>query len=348
MLTHRCRRILFALVSEYIATGEAVASQALVGTHGLELSSASIRAVFLELEGQGYVAKPHASAGRIPTERALRAFVDALLASTQLPQEVRERIESRFQSIAPGLDSALKHTGRVLADVTGAAAVVVVATPGLTWTLRDLRFISIAPNDVLVVIVSTDGAVQNRVVRLESPITGSELERSNNLLQSLLGGRSITEMRHILAEQLESERGRFDATMCLALTLGERALGDIEPADVFVEGHAQLIGRPEFGDIDRARSALRTLEDKERLVQLLDRTLAAPGLQVVIGAEDEATGAGDLSMVAAPFGSGAIGVIGSTRMDYTQVLPAVRYTAALLRRMSGTERGGGSGGSGAS
>ncbi|MEI8256138.1 MAG: heat-inducible transcriptional repressor HrcA [Deltaproteobacteria bacterium] len=345
MLTHRSRRILFALVSEYIATGEAVASQALVGTHGLELSSASIRAVFLELEGQGYVAKLHASAGRIPTERALRAFVDALLASTQLPQEVREKIESRFQSIAPGLENALKHTGRVLAEVTGAAAVVVAS--GLTWTLRDLRFISIAPNDVLVVIVSTDGGVQNRVVRLEQSITASELERSNNLLQSLLGGRSLVEMRHILAEQLESERGRFDATVCLALTLGERALGDLETGDVFVEGHAQLIGRPEFGDIDRARSALRTLEDKERLVQLLDRTLAAPGLQVVIGAEDEATGAGDLSMVAAPFGSGAIGVIGSTRMDYSQVLPAVRFTAALLRRMSGSERGG-SGGSGAS
>lgn len=339
MLTHRSRRILFALVSEYIATGEAVASQALVGTHGLALSSASIRAVLVELEGQGYVAKAHASAGRIPTEHALRAFVDALLASAQLPEELRDRIESRFQSIGPGLDTALKHTGRVLSEVTGAAAVV-VASPGLTWTLKDVRFISISPNDVLVVIVSTDGAVQNRVVRVESAISTSELERSNNLLTSLLGGRSLVEIRHILAEQLESERGRFDSTVCLALTLGERALGDVEPTDVFVEGHAQLIGRPEFGDIDRARSALRTLEDKERLVQLLDRTLAAPGLQVVIGAEDEATGEGDLSMVAAPFGAGAIGVIGSTRMDYTQVLPAVRFTAALLRRMSGSERGG--------
>ena len=344
MLSHRGRRILFALVSEYIATGEPVASQALVGTHGLELSSASIRAVFLELEGQNYVAKPHASAGRIPTEKGLRAFVDALLATTQLPLEVRERIESRFASIAPGLDSALKHTGRVLAEVTGVAAVV-VAAHAHNWTLKDLRFLSISPNDVLVVIVSSTGAVQNRVLRIEKPISPSDLERSNNMLQSLLGGHNLEQVRQILADELESERARLDATMHLALTLGERALGDAEPADVIVEGHAQLIGRPEFADIDRARTALRTLEDKERLVQLLDRTLAAPGLQVVIGAEDEATGAGELSVVAAPFGSGAIGVIGSTRMDYPHVLPAVRYTAALLRRIMGSERGGGGSGS---
>ena len=345
MLTHRGRRILFALVSEYIATGEAVSSQSLVRTQGLELSSASIRAVFLELEGHGFVAKPHASAGRIPTEKGLRAFVDALLASTQLPAEVREQIEMRFASIGPGLDAAVKHSGKVLADLTGAAAVVMTA-PSQSWTLKDLRFLSIAATDILAVIVSTDGGVQNRVLRVESPISASDLERSNNMLQSLLGGRNLLEVRQILAEQLETERVRFDSAMCLALTLGARALSeaDAPSKDVFVEGHAQLIGRPEFADIDRARTALRTLEDKERLVQLLDRTLAAPGLQVMIGAEDEATGAGELSVVAAPFGSGAIGVIGSTRMDYLHVLPAVRYTAALLRRMLGTARNGGSGG----
>jgi heat-inducible transcriptional repressor len=338
MLPHRARRILFALVSEYIATGEPVSSSALVRGHGLELSSASIRAVFADLEALGCLHKPHTSAGRIPTQKGLRAFVDALLASGELTPEVRDAIEQRYADVGPGVAAALRHTGKVLAEVTGAAAVV-VSLPEQVWRLKDLRFIAVRAHEVLAVIVASNGAVQNRVLRTEESLAAAELERANNILQPLLEGRTIEQVRQLLAEQMETERGRLDQWMCLALTLGERALARAEHgAEVVVEGQARLIGRPEFSDIDRARQALHTLEDRERLIQLLDRTLAAPGIQVLIGAEDAETGAGDLSVVAAPFGSGTLGVIGSTRMDYSSVVPAVRYTANLLARLLGAEK----------
>lgn len=346
MLTYRGRRILFALISEYLATGEPVASAALARSRGLDLSPASVRAVFADLEAQGYLHKPHTSAGRVPTEKGLRVFVDALLSSgEQLPHEMQQALENRFQDSGPGIEAAVKHAGKVLAEFTGAAAIVMTA-PGPTWVVRDVRFISVRPDEVLAVIVGANGSVQNRILRTNAPVAPAELERANNLLMSLLEGRTLPEVRQVLAEQLASERSRFDEVVRLALLLAQRALVGVEhEAEVTVEGQAQLIERPEFADIERARQALRTLEDKERLIELLDRTLAAPGIQVLIGSEDEATCAGELSLVAAPFGSGSVGVIGSTRMDYASVVPAVRHTArylsSLLRTQSGGKRSGG-------
>ncbi|MBL8678419.1 MAG: heat-inducible transcription repressor HrcA [Myxococcales bacterium] len=331
MLSPRGRRILFALVSEFIATGEPVASSALA--REMELSSASIRAVLAELEGQGYLHKPHTSAGRIPTERALRVFVDALLATVELPGDLRASIEARFQKIEPGPEAALRATSKLLADVSGVASIV-MSSPSSDRTLRELRFISLRTTEVLAVLVGNDGTVQNRVLRIEHPVSPSDLERANNILTPIVAGKTLNQVRATLSQQLDTERPLADARLRLALTLGERALARVEqPAEVLVEGTAQLIQRPEFADIDRARSALRTLEDKALLVQLIDRAIATPGLQVLIGAEDEITEAGALTVVAAPVAGGAIGVIGPTRIDYGSVVPAVKITAGVLERV---------------
>ncbi|MFO0558422.1 MAG: heat-inducible transcriptional repressor HrcA [Polyangiales bacterium] len=331
MLSPRGRRILFALVSEYIASGEPVASSALA--REMELSSASIRAVLAELEGQGLLHKPHTSAGRIPTERALRVFVDALLATIELPADLRSNIEARFREIDPGPEAALKATSKLLADVSGVASIV-MASPSTDRTLRELRFIQLRANEVLAVLVGSDGTVQNRVLRSEQPIHPPELERMNNMLTQIVAGRTLAQVRTLLGHELETERAQADARLRLALTLAERALSTAEqPVELLVEGAAQLIQRPEFADIDRARSALKTLEDKALLVQLIDRAMAAPGIHVLIGAEDEVTGAGALTMVAAPVAGGAIGVIGPTRIDYGAVVPVVKITAGVLERV---------------
>jgi len=338
MLSPRGRRILFALVSEFIATGEPVASSALA--REMELSSASIRAVLAELEGQGYLHKPHTSAGRIPTERALRVFVDALLAAVELPAELRANIEARFQAIEPGPEAALRVTSKLLADVSGVASIV-MASPSSDRTLKELRFISLRSNEILAVLVGSEGTVQNRVLRTDHPVSSGDLERANNILTPIVAGKTLSQVRATLSQQLDTERAVADARLRLALTLGERALAKSEqPAEVLVEGTAQLIQRAEFADIDRARSALRTLEDKALLVQLIDRAIATPGIQVLIGAEDEITEAGSLSVVAAPVAGGAIGVIGPTRIDYGSVVPAVRITAVVLERVLDPDAGG--------
>jgi heat-inducible transcriptional repressor len=330
MLSFRARRILFALVSEYLSTAEPVASAVLA--KAVDLSSATVRAVLAELEGQGYLHKPHTSAGRLPTERALRVFVDALVASVDLEDGLRETIEKRFASLEPGPDAALRATGKLLAEVSGAVSVVVVA-PQQDKLLRELRFIALRPTELLAVVVTEDGAVQNRILKSEIPLSAADLERSNNIVASFAVGKTLADARAALANELENDRLSVSAWQRLALALGEKALATSDSdIAVIVEGQAQLIHRPEFADIDRARQTLRMVEDKALLLKLLDQTLVAPGIQVTIGTENELTGASELSVVATEFEGGTIGVIGSTRIDYSSVVPAVRFTAGILAR----------------
>lgn len=332
MVAYRNRRILIALVSDFISRGEPVASAALAREHGLALSSATIRAVLAELEADGYLVKPHASAGRVPTDKAFQVFVETILSSAggQSPEQEGE-LERRYSAVEPGLDPLMRQTGKILAELSRWAAVV-VPPRGESWVLRDLRFISLRPTEVLAVIVASNGAVQNRVLRVEEPLSPAELDRLNNLLRRRIEGRTLGEVRAAFAAELEA--GRADATALKAVEMGHAALAglDAEP-EVLVEGAAQLVERTEFASREQTVQALRTLDDHERLLKLLDRALAAPGIQVVIGSAENAMG--DLSLVAAPFGSGAVGVIGSNRMDYSRVVPLVRLTARRLARMLG-------------
>ncbi len=330
MLSHRARRILLIAVADYVRTGEPVASRALAQAHDLDLSPASIRAVFAELEAGGFLSKPHASAGRVPTEKGFRAFAEATLVA-QPDAVAAEVIEQRYSAVEPGLDALMRHAGKVLAELTGSAAVV-RRPRAESWVLRELRFIWLKPREVLAVIVAASGAAQNRVMRLDDASSPAEIERVNNLLRVRIEGRTLAEVRAALAVELEAERARHDGFARRALALGREALEKADPEEgVLVEGAAQLIERPEFARVDQTRHVVRTLEDQELLLDLLDRALETPGLQVVIGSTENEMGS-DLSLVAANFGSGAVGVIGSTRMDYPQVVPLVRYTAQRLAR----------------
>ncbi len=330
MLSHRARKILLIAVRDFVSTGEPVASRALAQRHDLDLSPASIRAVFAELEAEGYLSKPHASAGRVPTEKGYRAFAEATVASVERAT-APEALEHRYSNVEPGLDALMRHAVKVLAELTGSASVV-RPPRAESWVLRELRFIWLRPREVLAVIVAASGAAQNRVMRIDDPVPPSELDRVNNLLRERIEGRTLAEVRAALALELEAERAREDHVARRALELGRAALSKtVTDDEVLVEGAAQLIERPEFANLDRTRQLVRTLEDQALLLDLLDRALETPGIQVVIGSPENEMGS-DLSLVAANFGSGAVGVIGSTRMDYPQVVPLVRHTALRLAR----------------
>jgi heat-inducible transcriptional repressor len=335
MLSHRARRILIAVVGDYIARGEPVASKHLSARADIDLSPASIRAVLAELEANGYLTKPHASAGRVPTEKGYRSFVEATASSTERTPEVVEAVgelERRYATAAPGFDALLRHTVRVLAELTGSASVV-RPPRAENWVLRELRFIWLRPREVLAVIVSSSGSVQNRTMRLDDALSLAELERVNNLLHERIDGRTLSEVHAALARELDAGRAQMNSFARRALALGQEALAAAAPdEEVLVEGAAQLIERPEFATVDRTRHLVRTLEDQALLLDLLDRTLQSPGIQVIIGSPEHEIGS-DLSLVAATFGSGAVGVIGSTRMDYSQIVPLVRYTARRLARL---------------
>lgn len=331
MLSHRARRILLAAVGDFISTGEPVASRTLSRLHDIELSSASVRAVFAELEAGGYLTKPHASAGRIPTEKGLRAFAEAMIA---VAEGKAAGDDPAWTASDPGFDAALRHTTRVLAMLSGSAALL-RPPPGESWVLRDLRFIALREREVLAVVVATNGAVENRVLALETPLSAAELERANNMIHARVQGMTLAQVRAALAEELRLERARGSRLEGVALSLGSQALAAITArSEVLVEGTAQLIARPEFASAESTRQLVRALEDQELLLDLLDRTMAARGMQVVFGGADNAMGS-ELSLVATSFGGGAVGVIGSTRMDYGQVAPLVKQAATQLSDVLG-------------
>ncbi len=348
-LSKRARAVLYSVVSEFIATGETVGSRTLTKKYEFELSAATIRNVLADLEDSGYLAQPHTSAGRIPTEKAFRLFIDALMRVRKLSEEERTRIAAWFEDFTPGGDR-VRGTGRLLADLTGAAAVLV--KPRIeSRTVLKVRFIVTRPGEMLSVIVLSDGTVENRFIAVEHDVSDSQLERVHALVEEAVEGRTLSALRDHFVHALESRRDQLGELQELGLSLVNSALERTDRVmDVVIEGQSRLLERSEFASTQHLRDLVRALEDRERLVVLLDRAMSSDRVQVFLGEETHETLGFPISIVAAPYNeggqpSGAVGIIGPTRMDYASVVPIVGATAnamsqALARGPDGGRRSG--------
>ena len=339
-LTYRARRILYATVTEYISTGEPVGSRKLSKRYGINLSPATIRNVLADLEDLGYVQQPHTSAGRVPTERGFRVFVDALVQMREVTAEDRAAVLDRLQHLAPGTD-VLHQAGELLSTLTGAAAVVTDPQPERE-SLAQLRFMPLDASRLLVVLVTRHGGVENRVVDLAGGGDPAELERVNNLIEELLqsDARSLVAVRDALLADIDAERGTIKQLREKARSMIDAAVEREEPAKVRIEGQGRLFDRPEFLDADKIRQYLRAFDDKERLLELLEQTLASGGVRVLIGSETRLEHVDDISLISSPFSGsgsakGSLGVIGPTRMDYAKVVPLVGFTARVMSEILG-------------
>jgi heat-inducible transcriptional repressor len=335
-------------VTEYVAMGLPVGSRTLARRYGLELSPASIRNVLKDLEEAGYITQPHTSAGRIPTDRGFRVFVDALVELEQVSAADRRSIADRlersvalaqrdqFNGIHRG-EEVMREAGRVLADLTGAATVVTGPAPE-EEPLEELRFMPLRDGELLAILVAKTGAVQNRVLRQVPKLGRDDLERVNNYLDSLLEGGSLRELRNRLASDMDRERGTYHQLATRAGVMLEAAVaGGSGGALVLIEGQGRLFDRPEFTDVSKLREYLRAFEEKERLLELLEQTLAADGVRVLIGAEAGMDPLKDISVISSTYRraagtSGTLAVVGPTRMDYAKVVPLVQFTAQAVSR----------------
>jgi heat-inducible transcriptional repressor len=334
-LGQRARQILYAAISEFVATGEPVGSRTLSKKHGIDLSPASIRNVLSDLEEWGYLHQPHTSAGRVPTDRAFRLFIDALMEWRELSAEDHARIRERFEDLTPG-KNVMRETGKLLSELTGTAAVVVTPRAD-ALTLKHLRFVRIQQEEVLAVLVMSNGAVQNRFVR--ATVSDDDLVRVHNLLDDVIDGRTLGDLRDLFARRLASERVQHDDLRRRAFELGEAAVNDTgaegnAAMEVVIEGQARLLGQPDFTDAAGMKQVASMLDERESLIRLLDATISAKGATVVVGNE-AGVGGGQLSIVGAPFTdhgrpAGTVGVIGPTRMDYPKVVPLVAATASAM------------------
>lgn len=333
-LPFRARKILYAVITEYIATGEPVGSRRLAKRYGLNLSPATIRNVTADLTDAGYLAQPHTSAGRVPTERGFRVFVDALIQMREVTAEDRDVVLERMRDLRPGVDDLVREAGRLLATISGAAAVITRPRAD-SEPLSQIRFMYLRPGELLALVITKGGAIQNRVIAVPG-VDASELESINNYLDEKVAGRTLAEIRAALVAEMDDERGNVRLLRDHAKAMVEAtAAGSDAPGEVVIEGHTLLFDRPEFSDAEKIRRYLRTFEEKERLLGLLDQTLAAGGVQVLIGSETELADVPDISLISANYkrggiSAGTVGIIGPTRMDYGKIVPLVGFTAQVM------------------
>jgi heat-inducible transcriptional repressor len=345
-LSKRARSVLYAVVTEFIATAEPVGSRTLTRKYGFSLSAATIRNELADLEDTGYLAQPHTSAGRVPTEAAFRIFVDALMHVREVSETDAARIRDYFGELSADSD-ILRETGKLLSDLSGAPAVL-VRVRAESRTLLTLRFIPTRPFELLSVIVFSDGTVENRFIHVERAVSELELERVHNMLGEVVKGRTLAAIREYFAAN--TNRADEIATLRqLGLSLVRAATDNTtRGVEVVIQGQSRLLESPEFGNVERVRELLFALEDRERLLTLLDRTLGSTHVNVFLGEETEKMVGFPVSLVAAQYteedgaASGAVGVIGPTRMDYPFVVPLVGATAsamsAAMRRLRDPKR----------
>ena len=334
-LPRRQHSTLLAAIHEFIATAQPVGSHQLAARRSLGIRAAMVRNLMAELDESGYLLQPHTSAGRVPTERAFRYFVDHLI----LPPirfADRTQIELHYSAPAGDLTEVIRDTSRLLALMTGQAAVVMA--PRLeSVQLKQVQLLRLREHEVLAIFVVATGGVHNRLLHTDANYEQPDLDRMSGYLNESLGGRTLEQAREWIAHQLKQERALYDQFTRAALVMGGAIARNPSPAEIYVEGSSKALDQPEFADPARMRELLRALDDKTALLDLLERALTQSGLIVSIGTENFDTRLSGLSVVASPYISGAhplgsLAVVGPVRMDYERVIPLVSYTARALSR----------------
>lgn len=340
-LTDRSRRLLATLVREYIETGEPVASMTLARKSGLSVSSATVRNVLVQLEDAGYVHQPHTSAGRVPTDRGYRFFVDVLLGSRKLgrvtasvEQELRQQAER-----SPLLDDLLAGVSHMVSRMSRHVGFALCESPG--DVLQRIEFIPLAGSRVLVVVVSRGQQVTQKVIDAGEELQHDDLVQAANYLNTEFSGLPLFEVREAVLSRLLQERTLYDALLARALRLANCTLEQLpKPQTFFVEGASSLIDTalPHEGvSLATLRALIEMMEGKERLVHLLNQYIDGPGLTVVIGAEHAAPDLRSFSLVASTLVDGGtirtVGVIGPTRMHYSRAITVVDGAAQAVTRV---------------
>ncbi len=337
-LSNRAKEILQLVVNEYIQTAEAVGSRTLSKKPGIGLSPATIRNIMRDLEEMGYLRQPHVSAGRIPTERGLRFYVDSIINVRDISPEEKAMIAQHLRKSDREVPKLLQEVSKTLSDLSHYAGLVMA--PKLeTIRLKHIDFVKLRKNQILVVLISYTGIVQNWLVEDEFDLSSSALTRMSNYLKTIIDGHTLFEIKEKILRQMEAEKARYDEMMKRALALGKTVIDTtLEKSgnrDVIIEGTTNFFEEPEFEDIEKMKNIFKTFEERSNLVKLLDKSLSAKGVQIYIGTESQLEDFHDLSLITASYANGStvlgtLGVLGPTRMNYSKVIPVVDYTAELV------------------
>lgn len=330
-LDERKGRVLRALVWTYIETGEPVGSERLHKSHRFGVSAATIRNILSELEEEGYLTHPHTSAGRVPTDRGYRFYVNTLSEHKKLPQREIEQIQHTLSG-EDSTDKLMMRTSQLLSSITRTLAIV-VSPPNSQIQLKHIQFTKLASHKTLMVLISHLGIVQHKVVNLPESFSQDELNQASRYLVEEFQGKSLDAIRQELLSLVSQERAHYDLLLKKAIILCRAGLSGSEEekaGDVYLDGASLLMAQPEFADSKRIHELLKTIEEKSRLVKLITACInpKASGLTVLIGRETTLEGMENCALIIAPLGYGdvvvgSVGVLGSTRMEYDKAIPIV-------------------------
>jgi heat-inducible transcriptional repressor len=338
-LSERSREIFRQVVDAYVETGEPVGSRTLSRRLAVALSPATVRNVMADLEDAGLLFAPHVSAGRVPTDAGMRLFVDGLLQVGALRDEERERIDAQCRADGRSIETLVAETLTTLSGLARCAGLVLA--PKAQVPLKHIEFVPLRPGRALVVLVTDDGLVENRVLELPREVTAAMLIEATNYLNARLVGRTLEEAKQEILDELRSQRHLLDELTgkVIAAGLATWAGGD-EGGRLIVRGQSHLLDDvTAIEDLERIRSLFEALETKEQMLNLLDLTYRAEGVQIFLGADNELFKVSGCSLIVAPYHNsrdqivGAIGVIGPTRLNYGRIIPLVDYTAKVVGRL---------------
>lgn len=343
-LEERPREVFRHLVEAFLASGEPVGSRTLSQRLPLTLSPASIRNVMADLESMGLLYAPHTSAGRVPTEKGLRLFVDGLLEVGDLEPKERGIIEARMSGSGRRLEEVLTQATTLLSGLSRCAGLVVTAKQDAP--LKHIEFVHVGPGKALVIMVSEDGQVENRVIDTPPGLPVSALVEASNYLNARLAGRTIDAARAEILAELESDRARLDVLTAKIVAEGLATLaepgGGADDKILIVRGASHLLDTVEArADIERIRTLFDDIERKADLIRLLELAKEGDGVRIFIGSENRLFSLSGSSIVAAPYANaagkivGVIGIVGPTRLNYGRIIPMVDHTAKVIGRLLG-------------
>lgn len=335
-LKERDQAILQEVIETFLERGEPVSSLRLVRSDRHGLSAATIRAVLAHLEDLGLLHQPHTSAGRVPTPLAYHFFIDSLMRTEGVSEEIRAEIDQTLSGARTSPEEMASEASTLLSRFS--SQVGMVLTPDLGGALlRRVEFVALSGRRILCVTVSSSGFIENKVLETDQRFTREELTRFSNYLTDNFRGSSLSEIRERLVEMMDRERDAVDDLLSGAVQLARQGMGMEPNQELVVKGAEALLSRPELHDLDQVRRLFETFSDKARVVTLLNRCLDGPGVRVLIGEENDLTSDLDFSLIVRGYhvaGTriGTIGVFGPSRMEYQRLIPLVDYLGLRMSR----------------
>jgi len=338
-LSERDQKVLSAVVTGYIKSGEPVGSRTVSKKYGLQVSSATVRNIMADLEEMGLLRQPYTSAGRLPTEKGLRFYLDSIMEFRSLDDEDRRTIRRAYEEARQDIEELLRCTSQVLSSVCRQAGVVLWPKLNLT-RFKHIEFVRLRPCRILVIVISRSGLVRHSLLEWDEDISQEELDKYSRYLNDLFQDIPLKEIKERILAEMRKEKVLFDELFSRALQMGSQVFqADLEDGNVYIEGQTNLLNNPEFCDVGGMRRIIKAFEDKSRIVRLLDRALKLNDTaSIILGPESEFEELHEISLISSTYGRkdsvlGVLGVIGPLRMDYPRIIPVVEFTAKLLNHL---------------